>query len=91
MVLDDGVFGNPEDGAREDAFVAPTPQVSYTSSIIPLGLTVRKGGGEGGSLHLGGEWGTVWVRRCPPRPRETNYGEHCRGGNGQGGECEGKD
>ena len=65
MALDDGIRGNPEDGAREDSFVAPTPQVSYTLSTIPFGLALRMEGGEGGSLNLGGDWATVWVRRCP--------------------------
>ena len=88
MALDDGILGNPEDGAREDSFVAPTPQVSYTSSTNPFGRALCMEGGEGGSLHLGGEWGTVWVRRCPPRPRQNNYGVHCRAWNGQGGVSE---
>ena len=55
MALNDGVRENHEDGARENSFVAPTPQVSYMSSTIPLGLTLRMEGREGGSLHLGGE------------------------------------
>ena len=60
------------------------------SSIILLGLSLRNEGGKGGSLHLGGEWDTVWMRGCPSRPQETNYGGHCRAENGQGGVSEGE-
>ena len=80
MACDDGHRGDLEEGAREDAFVAPTPQVSYILSTILMDLS-KQGGRRGGALHFGRGWGTVSVRGCLPRARETKYG----GGNQLGG------
>ena len=52
MERDDGDRRDPKDGARKEASIAPTPQVSCISSTLLMDQS-KRGRWRGGALHFG--------------------------------------